>query len=424
MTVFYVDDDGSDTWPYSSWGGAANDITTVFTSAVAGDIIKVETTHVQNVSTGDFDLNGPTPNPGPIVVRVDKSDSDSYDPDGSTENFQTTGGNYEIDLNNAHTWYGMRFNSNELIRVGGSDSASQRYVDCVFTVGSTSALNVSDGAEEFIDCTVDTTTSINRFNQLIHISATPRGVRFVNLVLANTSAVGHRQSATYLWNPGGPVEFIGCDFSAMTRSDARLTDPNGRGFARFIDCKLPPNHNLPSYSNRNVAIELIRCDGTDDYQYASTQGTLISEATIVRTGGAPKSWEITTRNRCGATVPFCTPWIYGFVDSTGSKDFDLHFAYSGTRLTEEEIYMEVELMDSASTPYGSTITTQKRAVLGDTVGNPTTATETWGGTETYEEYLRVTATVGVADTIVRARICVEKTSQTDEIYVDPYLEIG
>ena len=200
---------------------------------------------------------------------------------------QTQTGNYEIDLNNVSMWYGTRFKSNEHIRVGRHDNRSQKYKDCVFTIGAAKNMFVEYGADEFVDCTIDSTDTVNTFQQPLVINQTPEAVRFVHLVYASGGGMAYRENAVYLWSIGGPVEFIGSDFSALTRNPSNLIAGNGHGFARFIDCKLPPNYVVMPATSRNQSIEVIRCDGTDDFQTASSSGDLISEATIVRTGGAP-----------------------------------------------------------------------------------------------------------------------------------------
>lgn len=421
MTTYYLDDDGSSTSPYDTWAKAATQLSTLLAIASAGDIIKMETTHDQ-VQGSIMNLNAAQNAVGPTIFRVDKNSSDAYDATGSTVNHETTIGAYDINLRYAQAHYAGRFVANDEMWLGGDVDGMQFYKDCHFTVGVNRPFRSQSHIAKFEDCTFKTKDTSNASQYYLYISATNMPTRFHGCV----TSTGMEYRNTLMQGNGAAIaEFIGCDFSNMTRNPTSLLTGGTFMSATFIDCKLPPNYQVFSSTNDSIKqVDLIRCTGTDEIERHTEKGASVTEATIVRTGGATKSWETTTTSYCGATNRYYTPWVYGFVDSTGSKNFDLHFAYSGTRLTEEEIFLELEIMDSSATPYGAVFSSQKKAILGDTVGNPTTATETWGGTETYEEYLRITETVNVANSIVRARIGIEKTNQTDEIYIDPFLEIS
>jgi len=421
MTTYFVDDGGSDTSPYDTWVKAANALQTVLSIASAGDIVKVEKTHNETSSAADLNLTAISENPGVEIVRVDSSDSDSYAPTGGSSNFTTDTGAYQIHPKSSGNYYGVHFDSNEHIALNNDDDGFSKFIDCDFTIGVADRVSLNKGFQEMRGCVIDTHDSGATFAAPIIVSQTGTTCRIVNTTF--TGNVSHRSNVTELWYPGH-VEYIGCDLSGFTTNPTGLLYSSAFGMVKYVDCKLPPNYSLGAIGDRAARIEVIRCDGTDDYQVASGEGDLVSEGTIIRTGGAAKSWECTTKAEAGATSPFYTPWIYAVADAAESKNFDIHFAYSGSQLTEEEIFMELEVMDSAATPYGVMITSQKKAILGDAVGNPNTATETWGGSETYEEYLRITETVGVANSVVRARIGIEKSSQSDEIYIDPYLEIS
>lgn len=419
MTTYYLDDGGSNTSPYDTAAKAANAWATIAALVGVGDVVKIEVTSVEDSAGSDFNMEGLNTNAGVTYVRVDTTDSDSYDNTTATYNFTTSGGNFEIDLNAGGLFNGLRFSSVEKIAVGSDNDAPQLYKDCWFKLGVSDSLMFAFACS-FIDCTIETadtgTSPVPIFstNSLLNIGT-----------IRNLTCGSGTEHRSVIGSVVGDFEIVGSDFSAMTTNPTYLNGSNVHGVMRLIDCKLPPNYvAFQGTSDTMRRVVLIRCNDTDQIEAHADNGAHVSEATIIRTGGANKSWECTTNAECVTGNTFHTEWMYGIADAAESKTFDIHFAYSGTRLTEEEIFMELEFMDSASTPYGTMVSSQKKALLGDSVGNPNTASETWGGSETYEEYLRITETVGVANSLVRARICIEKTSQTDEVYIDPYLVIS
>lgn len=422
MTTRYVwkdsaQDDGDATWNSSTL--AYLTLQAAMSASAAGDIILVETTHTESTA-GAVTLSGKASNPAYNVFRVDKSDSDSYDPDGVTWNISTTGTNY-ISIRYGVGLYGLRFDSTSELSPTGDTDSSSFFKDVHFRLGINQDCRYSNGVVFAVDCTWDSNDVSNSGTQILYFGTSAETHRLIN----NTFGGGLAQRNVIV-SGNGPVhaEFVGCDFSALTRNPTYLASAGANQNIAFIDCKLPPDYLPFSTNDARKCIDLIRCNGTDEIERHCETGSAIAEASIIRTGGAAKSWECVTTGFCGSTSAFYTPWIYGVADAAESKNFDIHFAHSGSRLTEEEIFMELELMDSAGVPYGTMVSSQKRAVLGDSVGNANTASEVWGGSETYEEFLRITQTVGVANSIVRARIGIEKTSQTDEVYIDPFLEIS
>ena len=411
---------GSPSSPYTSKTTAASSWSQINGVIAAGDIIIMHKAHRETVSSGDITIATGLSGRGAILVRQDLS-TDAYDTSDATINFEVLSGGDDIIITNAIHVYGARFAAIDQVRVGGDADGTQEFTDCHFKVGPADALVIDFGVNKFTNCTFLTHSSSNNSTELFFLDDGAH-TRFVG----GQTSTGCEYRDRVLDGDAiqfSSAEFVGFDMSNMTRSPTYLMDAAPINLT-YIDCDLPPNYTVLTTNDSHRCIDLVRCTGSDELERHCHNGSAVNEPTIVRTGGATNSLECITNSYCGYANAFFTPWFYGIADAAESKNFDIHFAYSGTRLTDEEIFIELEFMDSATAPFGTMVTSQKRAILGDTVGNPTTASETWGGSETYEEYLRITQTVGVANSMVRARIGIEKTSQTDEIYVDPYLEIS
>ena len=425
MTDRFIDDThsqgGSATTPYTAKNTAA-DFWSEITGVVAtGDIVYVHKNHSEDKSTGDLSLAVLTQNPGIDVVRIDFAD-DSYDTTTTTNNFITSGGNYQINIGRGNTWHGVRFSSNEHILLQGSDDQNGALIDCTLNIGVNDRMQLGYGVRNIDNCTITTSDTSNSSTQIVYMTAGYVNHQFRDCTFSGTG-VAYRDVLCTL-NNGNVLYFIGCDFSAMTRDPTKLVNTSStHSEVYFVDCDLPPNYVVYNSTPTKVSrTHLVRCGGADEYEVHSDSGSHVIEDTITRTGGHDSSWEITTSARCGKANVFYTAWIETAVTSATSTNFDLHIAYSGSQLTEEEIFAELEFIDSATAPFGSVVSSQKKASKGDTVSNHASSSETWGGTETYEEYIRITATPGIADTMVRMRVGVEKTSQTTAVYLDPYIE--
>jgi hypothetical protein len=186
---------------------------------------------------------------------------------------------------------------------------------------------------------------------------------------------------------------------------------------------------MGSIATPSHRVDLIRCDSgatnyrTERYRY---QGTLTTETTIVRTGGAsdgttPIAWKILTTADAEWHSPFeCFP-ISIWNETTGSPiDVTVEGVWGGGAVPlNDEIWMDVEYLGSALTPQGSFTTTTKADILA-TGANTTASSEVWGGSTT-EFKLVATITPEMAGPIT---VYVKAAKASSTFYIDPKITLS
>lgn len=245
---------------------------------------------------------------------------------------------------------------------------------------------------------------------------------------------------------GLPMLFmVGCDFSLA--SNLFSTSIDRAWTVRGNNCKIPSNlfSSSPGANYQNFDIELHAC-GTGDNNYYFNRFTREGEITqdvgvYLTTGGytaknhdgsqVNSSLKMVTdalARNCNVINACYTPWLYNFVQSTGSKTFTVKIAHTlGSALKDIEVFLEVEaLTTSTNTPLVERNIT--RPVLSgtripdvqDTTGSSlTNSSELWTGiTGEITHDLAKTLTV---NEIGWARARVGLTLNNTTIYVNPTL---
>ena len=179
----------------------------------------------------------------------------------------------------------------------------------------------------------------------------------------------------------------------------------------------------------NQMVNVIRCDSgatnyrTERYQY---QGTLTTETTIVRTGGAsdgttPVSWKIVTTANPEWQMPFEAFPISIWNEDTGSPiTVTVEGVWLGGAVPlTDEIWMDVEYLSNASYPIGSFATTTKADILASGV-NTTASSQIWsGGTTPFKMVATITPQMKGP---INVTVKVAKISST--FFVDPKITLS
>src|SRR6202012_5873839 len=119
------------------------------------------------------------------------------------------------------------------------------------------------------------------------------------------------------------------------------------------------------------------------YYYASGQGIVNQETTIVRTGSCatdgttPISWNMTTNANSSFYYPFVSEEIAQWNDAAGASKTATVYLASNTSLNNNDIWMEIEYPSSSGAPLGATVNT-RMTMLG-TILPLTSDGSTWGG---------------------------------------------
>lgn len=181
------------------------------------------------------------------------------------------------------------------------------------------------------------------------------------------------QGATFPTNllseNAGVMTFEGCDLSAMTTGNYSGAFAGVNSLLTFLNCKLGGAGFVnPSLPTGEVNVIVSDTTGTiyqqQRYQW---EGTLTQSTSLVRTSGASDgttaiSWSLTTTTNASWIFPFRSfpISIWNTVTAT-NRVVAIAGTYKGTVLPKnDEIWLEVEYLGSASSPLAS-LTTQTKA---------------------------------------------------------------
>jgi hypothetical protein len=231
---------------------------------------------------------------------------------------------------------------------------------------------------------------------------------------------------------GAPVKFVGVDFSALSGT---IIGASATWWpADLVNCKLHASATVAGTPTdlRHLGVTAIGCHSSgivernEKYLY---QGTLTTETTIVRTGGAsdgttPYSWKVVSTANSKRDFPFETFPRELWNATTGvAKTLTVHCVTDNVTLKDDEICIEVEYLGSSGSPITTLISDANATVL-TTAANQSTSTETWtttGLATPVKQKLDVTFTPQMAGPI-RWRVKVAKPSTT--VYVCPKAELS
>lgn len=235
-------------------------------------------------------------------------------------------------------------------------------------------------------------------------------------------------------NMEGPITLSGVDLSSFGSGKTLFTSTSyGFNPMRLVNCLLAASVSIGSaLSGARSYFELINCNLTGgnvrNERYLYT-GTLTSEYTIVRTGGATDgvaafSWKIvTTTGANHDALPFET--FEGVLWNTtigSAKTLTVHVVTDNVTLKDSEVWLEIEYLGASANTL-TTLASDSNATVLTTGANQATSTATWtttGLTTPIKQSLDVTFTPQRAG-LVRWRVRVAKTSAT--VYICPKADL-
>jgi hypothetical protein len=396
----------------------------------AGNTVYLKSDHAETLASG-ITLAGAGTAAAPL--RLLCHNGAAYPPAAANlttgASITTSGGT--ITLN--HTGYaeGIAFVSSAAannVTIGSASALQQRYKNCTFTRGSTTgavligqAASGITGTYEFDNCSC----SFANVNNTMGVNIGK--VIWKNSTMYAGAAVPTNLFAGQLSGSHVNFELHGVDFSAAGSGKTifpALTTMAGT--YKMINCKLNAAVTLAATpSVPNYRVEIINCDSgavnyrNEIYDYA---GTLTTETTIVRTGGAtdgttPISWKVITTANARFEQPFECPPIAIWND--GSATTATIECISASLPTDADIWVEFEYLGSSATPLSSFVSDAKATVL-TTAASQTTSSETWGGSTT-EFKLHATIAPDM-EGFVYARVKVGAAALT--VYVDPKITLS
>jgi hypothetical protein len=228
-------------------------------------------------------------------------------------------------------------------------------------------------------------------------SAQTFGLTAATLRWRNTaSALGSWSPTTLFGLSGSNASIIICeglDLSGVSSGNNIVGTPAGLLRASFTNCKITSGVKIvQSVSQQGCYAYTVVTDssGTTYQQQAILyEGTLAPSTAIVRSGGAtdgvtPIAWQITTTANSTWSDPF-----ESFTDSqwnttlSTNRGVTLYGAWNSANLpNNDQIWVEVESLGSASSPLGNAQTQTKANGLTSGSALPSDSTSTWGASAT------------------------------------------
>lgn len=244
-------------------------------------------------------------------------------------------------------------------------------------------------------------------------------------------------------NPEGEAIFIGVDCSLITGTLVDFSVMSG-GITRFINCKMANGVTRITGVPRTGAafVELIGStdetglgsgESVRDYAKEFYKGTVLNEATFIRTGGANDgvagfSYAMTPRTSSTkeGILALSTPWFGGVVkgDASTSKDFTIYIANSsGADMTKADVWVEI-LLPSAAGTTDHDFDVSSRTIIdasASDVADDTASDWSTGAGGKNAQKIVITATPDYQGPVY-ARVMFAQAG-TNTLYVDPKIDI-
>ena len=252
----------------------------------------------------------------------------------------------------------------------------------------------------------------------------------------STAFVAGTLPTTTIFNTGStvPVGFItldGLDFSNLAAATSIIPAQSQAYIVNMNNCKMPASFTTAATpSGAGGRVFALNCsDGTQNYrqQLIDYSGTLTADTTTYRTSGASDgttniSWKVVGNANTNRYTPFRTFEIAKWNETLTAQTVTVEIATDNVTLTDAECWIEVQVMDDASSTR-TTLYTSQCGVLA-TPANLATSTEPWTGVPGTPVTQKITSPSFTADIKgdVRVVVCYGKASGT--VYIDPEIAVA
>ena len=444
MPTYFIDD-GGDNSDGSTWAKAYTSIQALDSAVTiaSGDTIYIGADSNCTDASAALTITGPADGLPVTIISstVGSGTTVSYSA-GTGDQILATGASSDITFDGSFALVGIRAKAGRhiILAADSNEYATTQNFKAVIGPSGQVQLTMSNGSSSHnknltIDLTADGTTGRSTipvyFGSVGYCSID--GLTFVNSGYRTGAII----SAASLYCD---VTITGFDFSGFTNATECEILAGGATFGRIVltngitKASVVPYNGTPIGGANYLFTNYRDADAPEALYAATAHGTLLSSASIYRTGGASVEgvavgWLITTTALCSEVTPFTTPWIYGTVASTGSKTFDLYLTSDlAADLTDAECWLEVEYLKDADEAQWFLATDQRATITATAAAQTDDTTSTWNGTGpsfTYKQKLSVTATIGETGQY-RARVAVGKASiaSTSYFYTDPKVTVS
>lgn len=444
MTVYYVDDGGSNTSPYDTWAKAAPTLAALQTGAATslttdGNIVYIGADSVSSGDAAGANITFTGPSNGSVKIISATVGTTTYAKSSSNQITQTTG-DFKIIFNGGFELWGLKMRSTGMIQLNAGVGASQ--VNCAMTTYECTCLIGGNRQLELTNS--GSTPTLARHIKLNVYPDQDSGsnnrqffdlyggiTELINCSITN-SASGRNGPIFAGLSLGAVLRVSGMDLSVVSAQSAVLSWASAQGQAEFLNCKtLASPVWTTGATNVEGSLQAINCKSADAPEGLYTKGYWgsVESSTSARTGGAQVegvscSWKMISSSATKPLKPLYSPWIYAPITAAGTKTFTVYVSQDGgsADLTDAEVWLELEYMGTADV--GTTSWTSDRA-LGSSSGTAQDddTTSTWSTiTATYKQSLAISSVSVGEEGLCRLRVGLAKASTT--LYVDPLVTVS
>lgn len=421
------------------------DVTNTSVRVGAGDRVYISKNHAESTANSAVTITSPgtQTNPTEFVCVNDNADPSTPTAVAVTASITTTSSGTIAFAGYAYC-YGVAFNSGtgnnvSHIQVTNSAAGLWTFEACALNMPNTSTSSImtigatgTKSKNVLINTTVSFGSTSHKIKLIADLDWFGTASAITGATFPTTLFTGASQGET-----APRVNISGVDLSALG-SGKNLIDVSQLmgGVYTLSNCKLGASVTVSTGTHTGLAgfeINLINCDSADtNYRYYRENhgGTIVHEATIVRTGGAsdgttPLSWKMVSN----ANVKF--PYfalksapIIAWQNTTGSsKTATIEIINDGVTLKDDEVFVELEYLGTVNLPLSLFAKSQKASIVA-TAANLTTSTVAWTTTglgSAVKQKISVSFTPQELGPI-RATVYVAKASQS--VFIDPLIALA
>lgn len=429
MAVIYLrSTDGNDADSGATWALAKATLAAALTAAGAGGTVYVSKDHAETQASA-MTLTSPGTAASPCrVLCVDDAGNPEPPTVLATAGSVATGagGAYTITFAGYAYYYGIAFTTNPASTSAHFVSTGfHRFEQCSFYSGGRFRFNDNP---EFVDCDIAFASASNSIET----------VRAFTVIGGSVGASG-TVPTTMIMTLGlsssvSNVLFRCVDLSAFGAGKSLVSVAvNQPSRVLFTDCKLGSSVSVVTGTHPGQVgptVTVVNCDSADtNYRYQKTayQGSIYSETTVVRTGGAtdgatPISRKMVTSANSQFFSPLESDPIAIWNETVGSSlTATVEVVTDGVTLTDAECWAEVEYLGTSGFPL-SLLASDRAADILATPANQASSAASWTTTGLGSP---VTQKLSVSFTpqekgLFRVRVMLAKPSTT--VYVCPRVD--
>jgi hypothetical protein len=440
MANVYVRSAATGTADGSSWSNACTTLTAGIAASAAGDDLWVSEDHAETTASAlTLTLKGTISAPNRVICVNHAGSVPPVSADLRTTGSIATTGTSNLSIVGFGYFFGLVISAgtgsgNVSFSLPATGAGVQVYENCALQLGTTgSNSNISfgnaNGAVAVTCRLINTTVQFSvstAFNRLSLAGGRVEWLRTPNAIAGSFVPTNLFSSN----NQGSTVLLDGVDFSAAASGKTLFAVSNIAASIQILNCKLGSGVTVAATPTGATVIDLINSDsGATNYRQEryTYQGTLLSETTTVRSGGAsdgvtPLSWKISTTANAKRQMPFEAFQIVQWVDTAGSsKNATVEVITDNLVLTNADCWVEAEYLGSSAQPIGAMVSSGPADALA-AGSNLTTSTATWGSgpTTPKPQSMSVSLTPQMKG-YVRFIVKVAKASAT--VWIDPAITI-